>query len=86
MDDKTSGKLSLDKHAPYRIVLQGVLDPSWADELGNMHIEHTREAGAPPLTIITGEVVDQAALSGLLNLIYNLGYPIISVNYLGKGT
>ena len=87
MIEKPDTRLSLDKRAAYRITLQGLLDASWANELGdNMTIEHTRRAGTPPTTTISGEVVDQAALSGVLNLVYSLGYPLISVDYLGKET
>ena len=38
------------------------------------------------MTIITGEVLDQAALAGILGFVYNLGYPLISVSYLGEGS
>jgi hypothetical protein len=86
MDDRITRKLALDERAPYCIVLQGLLDPSWADELGGMRVEHTRPAGEPPMTTIIGEVLDQAALAGILNLVYNLGYPLISVSYLGEGS
>jgi hypothetical protein len=71
--------------AAYRITLQGLLDPSWADELGNMQISHVRHPGESPTTTLTGEVRDQAALGGILSLVYSLGYPVISVSYLGGG-
>jgi hypothetical protein len=84
MGKQATSRLSLDERASYCIVLQGLLDPSWADELGDMRIEHTHVEGRPSMTTITGEVRDQAALSGLLNLVYDLGYPVISVTYLGE--
>jgi hypothetical protein len=84
MSERAEGRLSLDTSAAYCITLQGLLDPSWSDELGYMRIEHTQRSGEPPITMITGEVADQAALSGVLNLVYNLGYPLISVTYLGQ--
>ena len=74
----------MDRQAFYRIRLEGLLDQSWAAEFGDMRIRHTRRAQKPPMTTIVGEVRDQAALSGLLNLVYNLGYPLISVTYLGE--
>jgi len=84
MGDNADPRLSLDGRATYRITLQGLLDLSWADELGNMRIRHTRQAGKAPITTLTGEVTDQAALTGLLNFVYNLGFPLISVTYLGE--
>jgi hypothetical protein len=84
MSERAKGRLSLDTRATYCIRLQGVLDPSWSEELGYMRIEHAQRSGEPPITTITGEVADQAALSGVLNLVYNLGYPLISVTYLDQ--
>lgn len=72
----------MDQRATYRIALEGLLDPGWADELGDMQILHARPAGKQPTTTLTGLVPDQAALNGLLNLVYNLGYPLISVGLL----
>jgi hypothetical protein len=34
------------------------------------------------LTILTGEVMDQAALTGVLNTLYDLHLPLIAVNKL----
>jgi hypothetical protein len=86
LGENADPRLSLDGRATYRITLQGLLDPSWADELGNMRIRHTRRAGESPVTTLTGDVADQAALSGVLNLVYSLGYPLISVTCLGSGS
>ncbi|MEA3335177.1 MAG: hypothetical protein U9R25_04655 [Chloroflexota bacterium] len=71
--------LSLNTRAVYCINLQGMLDPSWADELGGMQIHHTDQEDQPPVTTLTGELPDQAALAGVLNLVYTLGMPLISV-------
>ncbi|NTW00825.1 MAG: hypothetical protein HGA19_05875, partial [Oscillochloris sp.] len=35
--------------------------------------------GAVGRTVLTGRIVDQAALNGLLNKIYDLGFPLLSV-------
>jgi hypothetical protein len=74
----------MDRQASYRIRLVGLLDPSLAREFGDIRIRHTRPAQKPSMTTIVGQVRDQAALSGLLNLAYNLGYPLVSVTYLGE--
>jgi hypothetical protein len=38
-----------------------------------------------PVTILTGELVDQAAVLGVLNVLYNLRLPLISVDYISAG-
>ena len=62
--------------AIYQIRLQGQLDSQWEDWFGEMTI--TLEANGD--TCLTGQVVDQAALHGLLKRIRDLGLPLISVN------
>lgn len=58
----------------YQIRLQGHLGPQWADWFGRMTI--TLEEGGD--TLLTGAVVDQAALHGLLKKVRDLGMPLIS--------
>jgi hypothetical protein len=78
--------LSLTSRARYAVHLQGVLDPSWADRLGGMQIvNHGLEnSDDVPVTVMTGDVADQAALAGILNTVYMLGLPLLSVTFLGK--
>jgi hypothetical protein len=40
-------------------------------------------AEAGDVTVLQGRVSDQAALSGILNTLYELHLPLISVQYLG---
>jgi hypothetical protein len=62
----------------YVITLQGELEPSWSDRLGGMtiNVHHTLDG---PVTVLTGELVDQAALQGILKAVYDLGLPVVSV-------
>jgi hypothetical protein len=71
-------RLTIDRKATYRIQIQGLLSSSWADYLGGLEIEVTSER-AWPVTTLTGFVQDQAALLGVLNGLYDLGYPLLSV-------
>ncbi|MDX1417588.1 MAG: hypothetical protein R3293_25520 [Candidatus Promineifilaceae bacterium] len=72
-------KLRLDAPASYRIRLQGVLSKSWSDRLSGMQIKIDQEPGQAPVTTLTGELIDQAALCSVLNAVYNLGLPLLSV-------
>jgi hypothetical protein len=62
----------------YVITVQGRLEPSWSERLGGMTITvHDRLDG--PVTVLTGELADQAALQGILKAVYDLGLPVVSV-------
>ncbi len=60
----------------YEIRIEGHLDDRWADWFGGLTIT-LEEAGN---TLLTGSVIDQAALHGLLKKVRDLGMPLISVN------
>jgi len=66
-----------DHHEPgrYEIRLKGHLDDRWADWFGGMTI--TLEDNGD--TLLTGAVIDQAALHGLLRKVRDLGLPLVSV-------
>ena len=66
-----------DQNAPerYEIRIKGRLDDKWADWFEDLTI--TREDNGD--TLLTGPVVDQAALHGLLRKVRDLGMPLLSV-------
>jgi hypothetical protein len=78
----TRNTLPFDSPATYQIIVEGRIDPTWSDRLEGMTLCHaTAEAGSP-LTTLEGELGDQAALAGVLNTIYELHLPVISVKRL----
>ena len=68
--------------ATYRIRVQGLLDPSWADRICGMAIVVSPESDASATTTLTGVLADQDALENVLTTLYNLGLPLLSVDYL----
>ena len=65
-----------DEPGLYEIRVKGHLDARWADRFGGMTIT-LAENGE---TLLTGPVIDQAALHGLLKKVRDLGLPLVSVN------
>lgn len=63
----------------YEIRLQSVLGPQWSDWFEGMTITIQDNGDA----LLTGAVVDQAALYGLLKKVRDLGLPLLSVVRVG---
>jgi hypothetical protein len=61
----------------YQIRIKGHLGRQWTEWFGGLTI--TLEDNGD--TLITGLVVDQAALHGLLRKVRDLGVPLLSVNH-----
>jgi hypothetical protein len=68
--------------ATYRIEVEGIMDENWADSLAGMHISSRKRADQSTVTTLTGRLIDQAELTGVLNSLYELHLPILSVNIL----
>jgi hypothetical protein len=64
----------------YQIRITGQLDARWADWFEGLTI--TLDGGD---TLITGPVVDQAVLHGLLKRVRDLGMPLVSVSPVESG-
>lgn len=63
----------------YEIRLSGHLDAHWTAWFDGMTVSDERDG----TTVIDGQVVDQAALHGLLQRVRDLGLPLISVRRVG---
>jgi hypothetical protein len=76
MSNKCNPKSDLSEPMVYQIRIKGHLDGRWTDWFGGLTI--TLEENGD--TLLTGPVVDQAALHGLLRKVRDLGMPLLSVN------
>lgn len=59
-----------------QICIKGTLETRWGNRFAGMTITHTEHGE----TLLTGLMIDQAALYGLLRKIRDLGLPLLSVN------
>ena len=75
LSDKLNPKMDQDTSRNYQIKIEGHLGPQWTDWFGGLTI--TLEDNGN--TLLTGPVVDQAALHGLLKKVRDLGMPLVSV-------
>jgi hypothetical protein len=64
----------------YEIRVRGHIDSRWSDWFAGLTIRTTLGPDGVPITILTGEVVDQSALSGILVRLSDMNLPLISVN------
>jgi len=65
----------------YEIIIKGHLNPQWTDWFEGLTI--TLEYNGD--TLLTGPVVDQAALFALLRKVRDLGMPLLSVMCIESG-
>lgn len=70
-------KLTLDDPVWYEIAVAGQVEEDWSDWVA-AKIVATTQSGLPVSTI--SGTFDQAALHGMLERLYSLGFPLISVN------
>jgi len=77
-------KLTPGESASYRIEVQGNLDMGWSGRLAEMRIENSKRGGEVEATILSGSVRDQAELIGVLNSLYDLHMPLLSVEIVNE--
>ena len=74
--------ISFESAGIYRIRVRGHIDESLTDQLGGMIITRAFTSEKDPMTILIGHLRDQAALSGVLNELYELHLPLLTVELL----
>jgi hypothetical protein len=75
MSNKLNRETDQTEPMDYQIRIKGHLGPQWSDWFEDLTI--TLETNGD--TLLTGPVVDQAALHGLLKKVRDLAMPLISV-------
>ena len=83
---KGEGKAPLEAQAPgcgtsfFEIRVKGHLSPEWSDWLDGLEVQLLENGEM----ILSGAIIDQAALMGILNKLYRLNLTLLSVNEVAK--
>jgi len=75
-------KRAFDTSALYKICVYGSIDKKRMEYFGGLAVLPEEPEADEPCTVLAGELADQAALVGVLNTLYNLGFALISVERL----
>jgi hypothetical protein len=81
MSNKLNPEADPGQPGVYQVRIKGHLGPQWTDWFEGLSI--TLQANGD--TLLTGLVIDQAALHGLLRKVRDLGMPLLSVNRVEPG-
>ena len=76
MENEQKSKLDVDQPMVYQIRIKGYLGQQWVDWFEGLTITLEEDGN----TLLTGAVIDQAALHGILKKVRDLGMPLLSVN------
>ncbi|MCA9873539.1 MAG: hypothetical protein KC441_07790 [Anaerolineales bacterium] len=76
MADEPNAKTDMDRPVTYQIRIKGHLSQQWLDWFAGLIITFDED----DCTLLTGPIVDQAALHGVLKKVRDLGMPLLSVN------
>jgi hypothetical protein len=73
MDNDTDVKMI------YQIKVSGTMDKRWVGWFDEMQITTEMRQDGNPITVLTGPVIDQVALRGLITKLWDLNIELISV-------
>ena len=81
MSNELNSEIDPGQPLVYQIRIKGHLGREWADWFEGLAITALDNGD----TLLTGPVIDQAALHGLLKKVRDLGMPLLSVNRVKPG-
>lgn len=74
-----------DYPALFLIIVDGNLSLSWSDKLSGMAITTAGGGDRAMVSLLKGELTDQAALLGVLNTLHDLNFHLLKVECLSVG-
>jgi hypothetical protein len=83
MEKNLANQLTFDGAAVYQISVHGKIHARWCGTLMGLAVQPPSVAGDAEITLLEGELPDQAALIGVLIALYEMQLPVLAVEYLG---
>jgi len=74
----------MEDSAIYHICVQGCLEEVWSDRLANMTITMDLRDQQAPVSTLKGRIRDQAELVGVVNGLYQMRVPILSMEMVNE--
>lgn len=65
------------KSTHYQIIIEGSIDISWSDWFGGLQMDSWMIEDGSTITRLSGNLLDQAALRGLMNKIWDLNLTVL---------
>ena len=84
MTQSAKKRLKMENSATYIISVQGCLEEVWSDRLANMTITMDLRDPQVPVSLLQGRIRDQAELVGVVNGLYQMRVPILSLETLDE--
>lgn len=84
MEYSSKTRLKMEDPATYRICVQGCLEEVWSDRLASMTITMDLRDPMVPVSTLQGVIRDQSELVGVLNGLYQMRVPILSLEVLSE--
>ena len=81
---KTGNNLTFSLPVRYRVCVKGYLDESWSERFNDMRISNQLSGKISPLAVLVGPAMDQSELVGVLNSLYEMHLPLVSVELLAE--
>jgi hypothetical protein len=80
--EKSKKSFAFNRPGEYRIRVLGFLDERWSERLGGLRITTSSLKDQELVTVLVGQMRDQAELSGVLNTLYEYHLTLLSVEKL----
>jgi hypothetical protein len=81
----SGNRLTFDCPAGYQIRVLGRVPANWSDRLEGMTVAVMTTGAGQSISTLEGELADQASLIGVLNTLYGLHLPVLSIECLDSG-
>ncbi len=85
MKEIVAPDLRMSSKAVYQLSIMGILDHQWSDWLNGATIKIEKIVPDRSITFLLCQVRDQAELHGIINKLYTLNLPLVSVQIMKNG-